>query len=67
MKSHRSHAEEILLHSEDADEIATAMIEYRAHELAIIKGRYTVSPADRHLVSQELQGRELPGATWDGR
>lgn len=60
MKSHDSHAGKILLHGADAGEITPSMIERRAYELAIIEGRSAVSPSDRRLARQELQGRELP-------
>ncbi len=60
MKSHDSHVWKILLHGADTGEITTSMIERRAHELAIIKGRSTVSASDRRFACQELQARELP-------
>ena len=54
-----------LLHGAEAGEITTAMIERRAHEIALIEGRDTPSASDRRAAREELQGRALPDTTSD--
>jgi hypothetical protein len=65
MNSHESNSGKIFLHGADAGEITRPMIERRAHEIALIEGRDTITAVDRRIARQELQGRDLPDTTSD--
>lgn len=63
MHSHEINSGKTLLHGAEAGEITSAMIERRAHEIALIDGRSSVSSSDRRKAREELQGRALPDTT----
>jgi hypothetical protein len=61
----KSHSRKILLHGQGAGELTDEMIEDRAREIAVIRGRSAdrVSEEDRAEAYAELQGELLPEAT----
>lgn len=63
MNSHDSNAGKTLLNGSSAGEITPAMIERRAHEIALIEGRRSTSANDRRVARLELEGRDLPDST----